>query len=79
MPGKRYEAQDKRVQKMSREGLGEETLHSGERKRISSRTTWQSPPPAGTTRYQSTGGARCSERGIFVSGLYPGTSDTDQR
>lgn len=38
MPGKRYEAQDKRVQKMSREGLVEENLHSGERKRISSRT-----------------------------------------
>lgn len=38
MPGKRYEAQDKRVQKMSREGLTEENLHSGERKRISSRT-----------------------------------------
>ena len=37
MPGKRYEAQDKRVQKMSREGLTEENLHSGERKRISSR------------------------------------------
>ena len=38
MLGKRYEAQDKRVQKMSREGLVEENLHSGERKRISSRT-----------------------------------------
>ena len=38
MPGKRYEAQDKRVQKMTRDGLTEENLHSGERKRISSRT-----------------------------------------
>lgn len=37
MPGKRYEAQDKRVQKMTRDGLTEENLHSGERKRISSR------------------------------------------
>ena len=37
MPGKRYEARDKRVQKMSRNGLTEENLHSGERKRISNR------------------------------------------
>ena len=38
MPGKRYEAKDKRVQKMSREGLVEENLRSGEHKRISKRT-----------------------------------------
>ena len=38
MPGKRYEAQDKRVQKMTRDGLMEENLRSGEHKRISSRT-----------------------------------------
>lgn len=37
MPGKRYEARDKRVQKMSRNGLTEENLHSGEHKRISKR------------------------------------------
>lgn len=38
MPGKRYEAQDKRVQKMTRDGLMEENLHSGEHKRVSKRT-----------------------------------------
>ena len=38
MPGKRYEAQDKRVQKMSRDGLTEENLRSGEHKRVSKRT-----------------------------------------
>lgn len=38
MPGKRYEAQDKRVQKMTRDGLTEENLHSGEHKRVSKRT-----------------------------------------
>ena len=37
MSGKRYEAKDKRVQKMSRDGLTEENLHSGEHRRISSR------------------------------------------
>ena len=37
MSGKRYEARDKHVQKMSRDGLTEENLHSGERKRISNR------------------------------------------
>ena len=38
MPGKRYEPKDKRVQKMSREGLVEENLRSGEHKRVSKRT-----------------------------------------
>lgn len=38
MPGKRYEAQDKRVQKMTRDGLMEENLHSGEHKRVSKRS-----------------------------------------
>ncbi|MCD7750488.1 MAG: hypothetical protein LUI10_01890 [Lachnospiraceae bacterium] len=38
MAGRKFEASDKKVQKMSREGLTEENLHSGERQIVSTRT-----------------------------------------
>ncbi|MCD7882549.1 MAG: NlpC/P60 family protein [Lachnospiraceae bacterium] len=38
MAGRKFEASDKKVQKMSREGLTEENLHSGERQHVSTRT-----------------------------------------
>ncbi|MCD7856387.1 MAG: NlpC/P60 family protein [Clostridiales bacterium] len=38
MAERKFEASDKKVQKMSREGLTEENLHSGERQRVSTRT-----------------------------------------
>lgn len=38
MAERKFEASDKKVQKMSREGLVEENLHSGERQNVSTRT-----------------------------------------
>lgn len=38
MPGQRYEAKDKKVQKMTRDGLMEENLRSGEQRKISARS-----------------------------------------
>nr|WP_288825802.1 C40 family peptidase [uncultured Clostridium sp.] len=52
MAGKRFEARDKRVQKMSRDGLTEENLRSGEKRKISTRTQDDSFSPKAAGHFE---------------------------